>query len=402
MPEAPQLESPPLSGVRVLDITTMASGPFATAILAQQGADVVKVEAPSGGDPMRHIGPSRSGLSSLFFNFNRGKRSLVLDLAHSQGSELLVRLARDADVFVQNMRPGVAERLGIGAEHLRAQSPELIYVSINGFGEEGPMAKRKAYDSVVQALSGAAALQPESDSQQPRFINNAIFDKLSGLSAAQAIGSALYARERGAGGQHIQLAMLDAALAFLWPDAMQDQTWLDSDGAPEPAERARTPRVRQTADGWITFSTWSDEEFRALCRALDLAELPDDPRFRNRDSRLRHESSIDDLFDTRLATLDTAEWIRRFEAEDVPHARVNRLGDVARDPQVVASGSLSDSIEAGFDRTRVALPAVRFGSRRSTLASPAPRLGQHSDEILGEFGLEAAEIASLREQGVVS
>lgn len=402
MPEESRRGTTPLSGVRVLDITTMASGPFATALLAQQGADVIKIEAPSGGDPLRRVGPQRRGFSSLFFNFNRGKRSLALDLAQAEGSALLLRLARSADVFIENMRPGVALRLGLGADRLHVERPDLVYVSINGFGSEGPLAGRRAYDSVIQALSGAAALQADSDSQHPRFINTAIFDKISGLYAAQAISAALYARDRGAGGQHVRLAMLDVALEFLWPDAMQDQTWLDAKGVPEPAIRAGNPPVRRSLDGWLTFSILNDDEFRALCRALDRADLAHDPRFADGDSRARHKGELDALLDGCVATHSSAHLVRRFEAEDVPYALVNSLLDVARDPQVVASGSLVESDEAGFGMTRGPRPATRFGPAATRRANPAPRLGEQSDEILAEFGLDGDEIAGLRERGIVA
>ena len=224
----------PLEGIRVIDLTTMVSGPLASSILGEQGAEVIKVEMPGTGDLIRHIGSSRGGLSAIFATLNRNKRSVVLNLREPRGRELLERLLEGADVFMQNFRPGVMAGMGFGEPELRRLNPELIYVSINGFGETGPYAQRRVYDIVIQALSGLAASQADPQTGTPDLVRNIVCDKVTAVSAAQAISAALFARERGAGGQHVRLAMLDSTIAFLWPDGMQSLTYL-GEGATPPA-----------------------------------------------------------------------------------------------------------------------------------------------------------------------
>jgi crotonobetainyl-CoA:carnitine CoA-transferase CaiB-like acyl-CoA transferase len=393
--------SGPLDGVRVIDLTAMASGPFATQILGDQGADVIKVEPPGGGDPIRHVGTSRGGMSAVFANMNRNKRSLALDLRDEQGVDLLLRLAETADVFVQNFRPGVAERMGIGEAALRRASPRIVYVSISGYGETGPYAQYKVYDSVMQAFSGMAALQADPADGRPRFVRNIVCDKSTALTTAQAITAALYARERGAPGQHLRISMLDAAIAFLWPDGAQDQTLvgLEPRGA---AASALTPQIRDTADGWLTFNFVQDHEFKGLARALERPDLLDDERFADPASRARNAAALHDLVNELTRTHATAELAARLRAEDVPFALVNRVEDLANDPQVVASGVLVESEHPRAGRMRTPRPVPQFERTPCAVRHPAPGLGEHSAEILAELGLDRAQIEALQAKGVLA
>ena len=261
--------SGPLAGFTVIDATQMIAGPLASMVLADLGADVVKVENPAGGDRMRYLGHRVGNIGGLFANVNRGKRTIAVDLTHDRGRALLMQLATSADVFVQNFRPGVAERLGIDEPQLREVNERLIYVSISGFGETGPYVDQKSYDYVIQALSGMATLQADPTTGEPALIRNALVDKVTAYVAAHAITAALLERERSADGrgQHVRLSMLDTALAFFWPDGMMQHTLL-GDGVTEGAHLADNYMVRATKDGHIASMAISDRQFPSLCRAL--------------------------------------------------------------------------------------------------------------------------------------
>jgi crotonobetainyl-CoA:carnitine CoA-transferase CaiB-like acyl-CoA transferase len=326
----------PLEGIRVVDLTAVVSGPMATTILGDQGAEVIKVEPPGGGDLLRHLGTSRGGLSGIFTTLNRNKRSIALDLRAARGREILESLVARADVFVQNYRPGVVERMGIGEPALRRVKPDLVYVSISGFGETGPYAQKRVYDNVIQALSGMASVQSDRETGRPALVSHIVCDKASALAAAQAITAALFARERGAGGQHVRLAMLDTAISFLWPDAMDRHTFI-GDGAVDSPEFARSYHIRATKDGFMTLLPISDVEFAGMCRALGRDDLAEDPRFCDKSARFRNGPALSEIIDAETAKLSTRELCARLEAHDVPHAQVNDVATLHEDPQVRAN-----------------------------------------------------------------
>jgi len=389
--------------VRVIDLTTMASGPFATSILGDQGADVVKVEPPGEGDLLRRIGTSRGGMSAVFNTINRSKRSVVLDLSKPAGLAVLDRLVATADVFVQNFRPGVADRMGIGAGRLRDRNPGLVYVSISGFGEKGPYAQHPVYDSVMQAHSGVAASQADPATGEPEFVRNIVCDKGTALVVAQAITAALFARERGSGGQHLRISMLHASIAFLWPDALQNHTYLGDDEAGEapPMSRATLPTIHRTADGYITFTALSDDVFRRLCRALAREDLLDDPRFAGATSRARHGGDLHAILGPRARERTAAEWAERLAAERVPHAVVNELRSLHEDPQVVANDLLVVQDHPLAGRQRQPRPVARFELTPGAIQRPAPGLGEPTREVLAQLGLGDEEISALERQGVL-
>ncbi len=263
----------PLAGFRVLDLSRVLSGPVATVLLADQGADVIKVE-PIGGDVVRAMGGG--GLTPGFLSANRGKRSIALDLHSEAGIAVVKRLAQDADVFVQNFRPGAIEGMGLGVDVLRTANPRLLYVSISGFGESGPYAHKRVYDPVIQALSGLADLQAEDD--RPRMVRTVIPDKTTGLTTAQAITAGLLARERTGVGQHIKVAMLDAMIAYLWPEGLGGLTRVGEEDKVKTGQRSKD-LIYQTQDGYITTGAISDKEWRALCTAIERPEWIGDERF---------------------------------------------------------------------------------------------------------------------------
>src|SRR5882724_7878188 len=269
----------PLEGIRIVDLTSMLSGPWATMILADQGADVIKVEEPRLGDHTRSYGNRRNGFAASFLNLNRNKRSVAIDLKTPKGVELVKRLAAGADVLVQNFRPGVVERLGIDEAAIRAVAPGIVYVSISGFGEKGPYARKPVYDPIVQAFSGLTTVQAGSDAQRPRLIRTVLPDKLTAVTAAQAIAAALVGRLRSGKGQHVRLSMLDAVLAFLWASDMGAQTYV---GHTVSAQTAASfiDLIYETQDGFITVAVMSNKEWEALSRALARPQWLEDPRFK--------------------------------------------------------------------------------------------------------------------------
>src|ERR1700731_350529 len=261
----------PLHGFRIVDLTSNVSGPLATMILADQGAEVIKVEAPDGGDSTRSGPNRRGGFSAGFLNNNRNKRSIVLDLKNPAALDTLKRLAAGADAFVQNFRPGVADRLGVGEAAIRAVAPDIVYVSISGFGEKGPYAQAPAYDPVIQGFSGLATVQAGSDRARPRLLRTILPDKLTAITASQAITAALLARERTGEGQHVRLSMLEAVLAFLWASELSSQTFVgDEPARQEPA--SAFDLIYETADGYMTAAALTDRQGRVWGAVLGRPE----------------------------------------------------------------------------------------------------------------------------------
>ena len=390
----------PLAGTRIIDLTAMLSGPWATMILGDQGADVIKVEPPGRGDHTRALGNRRGGLPANFLNINRSKRSVTIDLKRPEGRDLLLRLARGADVVVQNFRPGVVERLGIAEPDLRAHNPRLIYVSISGFGESGPYAAKPAYDPVIQALTGLTTVQAGSDEARPRLVRTVLPDKLTGITAAQAITAALLARERTGVGQHVRLSMLDTVLSFLWASDMGAQTYLED---PPDNQRAASfiDLIYETADGHMTVAVMTDKEWAGLARAVGRLELVDDPRFRTPELRDRNVDARLALTQELLLERTTAEWLEVLEREGVPCAPALTRAEVVAHPQVAASGTLFETVHPAAGRLRQARPPARFEATPAAVLRGAPLLGEHTDEVLAELGLSEAEIAALRAAGVI-
>lgn len=389
----------PLEGVRIIDLTSMLSGPWATMILADQGADVIKVELPRQGDHTRFHANQRRGFSASFVNLNRNKRSLTIDLKAPRGVELVKRLAATADVFVQNYRPGVVERLGIDEAAIRELAPNIIYVSINGFGEKGPYANKPAYDPIVQAFSGLTTVQAGADDRRPRLIRTVLPDKLTAVTAAQAIAAALVGRLRTGTGQHVRLSMVDAVLAFLWASDMGAHTWVEEKSSHNPAA-SLIDLIYETQNGFMTAAVMTNKEWAALARALDQPQWLHDPRFRtpalreqNIDVRLQMTQDV-------IRTRTTEEWLQRLELEGVPCAPVLTRDQVIKHPQVLASKILVETDHPIAGRLRQTRAAARFASEMAVRRG-APRLGEHNREVLTELGLSDDEITGLRQQSVI-
>ncbi len=380
----------PLAGYRIVDLTSMISGPMATMILGDQGADVIKVEAPGTGDLVRRLGKPRGDITATFATTNRNKRSMVLDLKQSQGRQAFEALIATADVLVQNFRPGVAERMGIGESAMRPLRPDLVYVSISGFGETGPYAHKRVYDPLIQALSGLATIQGDRGAGRPRMVRLIIPDKITALTAAQAITAALLGRERTGEGRHVRLSMLDAMVALAWPEGMAGLTFIGDENE-LPRNALAQDLVFETADGWMTAGAVSDSEWEGLTRALDHPEWLDDERFRTAGGRVAYaKERLDQTADV-LRTRTTQEWLERLDAEQVPCAPILPLSEVIRHPQIEANGLIVESEHPSAGRLRQPRPAARFDETFGDLGRPAPNLGEHTDEILRELGLEPAD-----------
>ncbi len=388
----------PLDGIRIIDLTTVISGPFATMLLADQGADVIKVESVDAPDHARGAGYGDNQFSATFLNNNRNKRGITLDLKSPEGVSILLSLAATADVLIQNFRPGVVERLGVDEEAVRKVAPNIIYTSISGFGEQGPWSHKPVYDPIVQAISGLATIQGGSDEARPRLVRTILPDKLTGMTAAQAISSALLARERTGEGQHIRVSMLDAVVSFLWASDMGGQTFV---GKEVSTQRAATfiDLIYETATDYISVSAMSNKQWAALSDAVGHPEWKQDERFSN--PALRDLNADERLRMTQEALLSkpAEQWLRILDDHGVPSAPVLKRKDMINHPQVLASDLIVETDHPIAGRLRQTRPAARFSKTGTEIRRGAPLHGEHTDEILAELGI--VNLAELREKGVV-
>ncbi len=384
----------PLDGYRIVDLTSMISGPLATMTLADQGADVIKVENPDGGDHTRAANNRRNGFSASFLNNNRNKRSVALDLKRPAARDALLRLVATADVFVQNFRPGVADRMGLSEDALREVAPALVYVSISGFGETGPYAQKPVYDPLIQAVSGLASVQAGSDAERPRLMRTIVPDKVTGMAAAQAITAALLSRERTGQGQHVRLSMLDTVVAFLWGSDMGSQTFVGED-IPQQEAASFIDLIYETATGAITAAVQTNREWLALTRALGKPEWLEDPRFKTPALRQRHINERLAMIQEVLLTGTAEDWLDRLAQEGVPCAPVLTRTGMLANPQVVANGIVVETEHPQAGPLRQARPAARFSETPATLRQGGPALGAQTAEVLAELGYSPAEIETL-------
>ena len=389
----------PLEGIKVLDLTSMVSGPVAAMMLGDQGADVIKVE-PIHGEQLRHLGETHNGLNPGFYSCNRNKRSLAVDLKTELGKQILWDLIKDADVLLQNFRPGAMARMGFPEEEVRKVNRGIIFVSISGFGEKGPYAHKRVYDPIVQALSCATDIQADRKTQRPNMFRIILADKVSALTAAQAVSSALFHRERHGEGQHIKISMLEATIAFLWPEGMGGLVFADQE-----MDIKRTyssiDLIYETQDGYMTISIISDKEWQAVCSALDREDLIDDERFSTALARRKNAELRREVIAAEVSKRATGELLEKLDAADVPCAPLLDRKDLLDHPQIVESGTILREIQEGFGEVRQARPTARFGETPASVRTPAPQLGEHTVIVLQSLGYDQKRCDKLLEGKVV-
>ena len=393
--------SGPLDGIRIVDLSVALTGPLAAGMLVDQGADCVKVEQAPTGDVVRWLGSTVAGISAMFQAANRGKRSIVLDLRQADGLAILRDLVADADVLVQNFRPGVAERLGVAYDDIRSIRPDIVYADLTGFGPSGPYSHRRVYDTVIQAQSGLAASQTGLNDDQPKFLKQLVCDKVTAYTACQAITAALFARSRGAGGQHLELSMLDACIAFLFVDGAEHEVILDGDhSGPQSLAANNTPLAFDGGFAAVTVPT--DKEFHGLARAMGVdSSDPDLATVRDRTANREKAMAVHRAVRENATKLTVSEAEALLDANQVPFGIVRAVNEIQDDPQVIANGVFSEFDHPAAGRVRHHRPPTRFHGTPTELREPAaPTLGQHSDEILTETG-RGDRIDELRAAGVV-
>ncbi|MBT5722514.1 MAG: CoA transferase [Gammaproteobacteria bacterium] len=393
--------SGPLSGIKIIDLSSVISGPVATVLLADQGADVIKVEAPQG-DIVRRMGLGKNNLSPAFVSANRGKRSICIDLKVPAGVAIVKKLIADADVFIQNFRPGAIERMGLSYDVLSVLNPKLLYVSVSGFGETGPYAHKRVYDPVIQALTGLPDVQADSATSRPKMVRTIIPDKVSAMTTAQAITAGLLERERGSGeGQHIKVAMIDATISFLWPEALGGLTMV---GGEKNVRRGQLAQdlIFETQDGYITCGAVSDSEWKGMCAALEQPHWLDDERFNTPMGRVANaKDRIDSMGDV-LKSRTSADWLERLDANDVPCAPVLSRPEILENEQIKANKLINQYEHPGLGQIRQPRPGAKF-SRSDIRKEPvAPALGEHSNEILHDLDFSKDEIKELVDKGIVT
>jgi len=388
----------PLIGFRVLDLTAVISGPFCTQLLGDLGADVIKIEPPEGASMRRNVGPQRGGLTAAFLNFNRNKRSIVIDIKKEHGRDLVRRLAVRADALVENNRPGVADRLGIGYTDIRHANPKIVYCSICGFPPKGRLANFPAYDPVIQGYSGMAYVQGLK-AGVPVAVKMALADTVSGMTAALSVVSALHAARARGVGQYIKVPMLEAMMAFTANDSIYGYTLLPEDEFKHLAPKSTTLDPFKTKDGWLTIAPFTDAQSKRLAEAVGHPEWW--PETADRDARAERGRNLMRSLAKLFQEKTTAEWLPALEAADIPCGPVHNYETLLKDPEVVENESFSiyDHPEAG--KVRAVNPGARFSETPMKMWRVPPKLGEHTDEVLREAGIEKSQIEELRDAKVI-
>ncbi|MCZ6772561.1 MAG: CoA transferase [Proteobacteria bacterium] len=388
--------SGPMSGIRIVDLTSAIAGPAAMVTLGDQGADVIKVETPSG-DIMRARGTT-PGMAASFVACNRGKRSIILDLKNPSAAEVLWRLIESADVFAQNFRPHAIDRLGFSAEDALKRNPRLIYLSINGVGERGPYVEKRVYDPIVQALSGITDIQSDPLTGRPTMLKTPVADSTTAIYAAQAVSAALFARERTGLGQHVRLSMLDTMISYIWPEGMTPFTAVTSE--PPAQNVGARDMIFQTRDGYITIAVLSDAEWHGLCAVLEKPEWESDPRYATVAARVENRDQRLQAIETATRDRGTSEILKALDAADVPCAPVLTRQQMLDDPQVRANAIIGEIDQPAMGPIRQARHAARFDATPIGAMRPAPLLGEHTEMVMAELGYGDEAISDLRAQNV--
>jgi len=388
-----QVSHGPLAGITVVDVSSAVAGPWVSSWLAELGAEVIFIEKVGVPDVMRMTGAISGDQSGSWVHLHRNKRGMDLDIRSETGRDILLKLVAQADVFVQNFRPGVVQRLQIDYPALSALNPELVYLSVSGFGPDGPYADRPVYDPIIQALSGM------TEAQNGTYVKAVVADKTTAMAGTNAVLAALVARSNGAGGQHIELALLDAMLHWMWVEVFWNESLPDGEPAPTYSEWYEP---WNTVDGQIAANWVNFEQYKGACHALGRPELADDPRFATRDARLQNADAQRSEFAATLETMLTDDALSALEAADVPCARVVSRQEVFQDPQVLHNDIIISETHPTAGQIRTAKPPAKFSKTPTALTRHAPGKGEHTDEILSQLGLDSSEIDELRKHNIVA
>ena len=389
----------PLEGVRIIDLTSMVSGPMGAMMLADQGAEVIKVE-PIAGEQLRHMAAPHNGVNPVFYSCNRGKKSLAIDLKSKEGKQILIKLIKDSDVLMQNFRPGTTDRMGFGYEAMKKLNPNLVYLSISGFGDKGPYAQSRVYDPVIQALSGATDIQADRNTRTPKMFRVVIADKVTSLTAAQAISSALYARERTAKGQHIKLSMLDSVIAFFWPEGMSGLVFKENEFDVRKLQGSQD-LIYEAKDRYITAGAVSDAEWTGMCNALNMQQLINDERFATSAARVINAEERKKITGQEIKKWQSNDILSRFQEEGVPSAPLLDRMELMNHEQIIKNQTILRQEYEGFGEVRQARPAAHFEDTPSEISRPAPKLGEHGEEILNSIGISESVRKKLVDEGKI-
>ena len=385
--------SGPLEDLKVVELTSTVSGPFAGMILADQGADVIKVEPPGIGDLARFMGGRRAGMGAMFSVINRNKRSVALDLKEKEDFKALQRLIKKADVLIENYRPGVVKKLGIDYENVKRINKKIIYVSISGYGQTGPYKNIRVYDPLIQATAGSASAQ---NSENPEFFKSIVFDKVTGLTAAQVISSALFYREKHGEGQYLPISMLDSALYYLWPDVMWSRTFL-GEGAVNSGELADYFPLFKVQNKSICIILVADPDFEKFCRLVE-TNLYKDERFSTMQQRVLNAKALVKKVEEILKDKDADKLRKELDELGIPVAVVNDLDEIHNDPQIKEQASLVEVKHPIAGEMRMPRPPFFFLKQNEFPKSHAPTLGQHNREVLTELCVDEKEIIRMEER----
>jgi len=389
----------PLAGVRILDLTSVVAGPFATQALGDMGADVIKIESPEGDAP-RYTGPARSpGMAALYMGLNRSKRSLVLDLKQQGANDALWRLVANADVFAHSMRPQKIEKLGFAHETVCARNPRIVYAAVHGYRDGGPYSGQPAYDDVIQGQSGVAALMSEI-AGEPRYAPTILADKTTALSLVGAIAAALYAREKTGRGQFVEVPMFETMVSFVLGEHLFGHNFVPPLG---PLGYTRVMgswrRPYRTKDGYLCMMAYTERHWRKFWAMIGTPEVCDDPRFCDIAARARNVVALYELAGACFPAKTTDEWIALLREQEIPCARMSSLADLKTDPQLAATGFFKQATHPSEGEITFTDLPVRFSETAASTERLQPRLGEHSVEVLREAGLSEAEVETLVASG---
>jgi crotonobetainyl-CoA:carnitine CoA-transferase CaiB-like acyl-CoA transferase len=392
----------PLAGIRVVDMTTVLMGPYATQILADYGADVIKVEPPEG-DIMRLAEPMRSpAMGAMFLQANRNKRSVALDVKKESGRRALLRLCANADVFVTNIRPASMRRLGLGDEDIRAVNARLVRVSLIGYGESGPYAGRPAYDDLIQGIAGVPGLIARVSGHEPRYVPLTMADRIVGLNAVHVVLAAIIERDRAGEGQSVEVPMFETLAQFVLGDHMGGRTFVPPLGEPGYSRLlVADRRPYQTSDGYVCVLVYTDKQWEAFFRASGRADLADDPRLKGHATRAQNYAPIYALLADILRTRPTAEWMRLLQAADIPCVPLYDLDGLIDDEHLNAVGFFVDMEHPSEGAVRLTGIPSRWSRSAPGIARHPPRIGEHSVEVLREAGFSADEVAQMCAEGAI-